>query len=96
MQHAAEAFDERVGELAFKKGGKVGALRPAGADRAAQRAGRAFGERFDLARLGLDVASATSTSICSAAVDAAAKRLGLIALEREVLIERRDSPASQG
>ncbi len=29
MQHATEALDQRIGELALEKGGKVGALGPA-------------------------------------------------------------------
>ena len=34
MQHAAEALDQRIGELALEKGGKIRPLRAAGADRA--------------------------------------------------------------
>ena len=55
MEDAAKALDERIGELALEKGGKIGVLRTAGADRAAQQAPGSAASCFDMARLGFDI-----------------------------------------
>ena len=49
----------------------------------------AFGGRFDLTRLGLDVALGDIDLHVQRRADAAAKGLGLIALKQKVVIERR-------
>ena len=89
MQHAAEALDQRIGELALEKGGKVGALGPARSDRADQRAFRPGRKALHLFRLGFDLVLGDVDFHVKRRSDAAAERLGLIAFEKEVVVQRR-------
>ena len=55
MENATKALDERIGELALEEGGKIGVLRTAGADRAAQQTAGLARQLLDMLRLGLDI-----------------------------------------
>ena len=90
MQHAAEPLDQRIGELALEEGGKIGPLRTAGADRADERALQSLCETPHLPRLGLDLIGGDVDLHMQRRADAATERLGLIAFEQEVSVQRRN------
>ena len=97
VQDAAESLHERIGELALEKGGKAVILRPACADRAAQQALRLCAPASSTLRVSASMSAGRDVDLHVDGVgDAAAPRLGGIGLIREIAIERRRRPASQG
>ena len=91
VQHAAEPFDERIGELAFEKGWETIILRPARANGAAQQAVRLACKILDIPRFRLNVVKRDIDLHVKGVGDATALRLYGVGFVSKVAIERRNA-----